>query len=404
MPLDPEHPDRFKILQVHNRYINLGGEDTAFDSTIGLLRKNGHEIVEYIQENRDFIPNHSSWKVGLRALWSNQDYQRLRDLMRDKHPDVMHMHNFFPLISPAAYYAGKAEGVPVVQTLHNYRLLCSNALFFRAGKICEDCLGKTIPWPGVMHACYRGSRPASGAVASMLAIHKLMGTWTKKIDVYIALTEFARRKFIEGGLPASKIMVLPNFINVDPAVGSGKGGYGLYVGHLSNEKGLDNLFEAWKSLKQRTRLKIVGDGPLVNWVAQKSTNNPYIEFLRHKPLDEVYSIMGEAIFIAIPSKLYEGMPRTAIEAFGTGTPIIASNNATMSNLITHTENGLLYRSGDVQDLAAKIEWVLDHPAEMRQMRHEARSTFEKHYSGHRNYPMLMSIYETAISRSQSNLA
>jgi len=389
----------YRILTVHNRYLNRGGEDTSFESVIELLKSNGHEVIEYVRNNQDIIQDLSSWKMGVRTIWSSEDYEHLRQIIREKQPHILHVQNFFPLISPSAYYAAKAEGVPVIQTLQNYRLLCPNALFLRENRICEDCLGKLFPWPGVVHACYRDSRAASGAVALMLAAHRIMRTWQNKVDIYIVLTEFARRKFIEGGLPASKLAVMPNFLDSDPGLGKGEGKYALFVSRLSSEKGLDTLFSAWEKLKSKFPLKIVGDGPLTEWVIQTSKDMPEVEYLGRKPLSEVYELMRNAYFLVFTSKCYEGVPMTVIESFGTGTPVIAPNQGATGEIISDMQSGLLFYPGDAADLASKIEWLLTHPKETAQMRQSARFEFENKYTASHNYKMLMSIYETAISSS-----
>src|SRR5581483_9761958 len=195
--------------------------------------------------------------AAARTVWSRPAYRVLRELLRAHRPAVAHFHNTFPLISPAAYYACRAERVPVVQTLHNFRLLCPNALFFRDGRVCEDCLGKAVPWPGVAHKCYRGSRSASAAVCTMLTVHRALGTWHTAVDRFIALTDASRRKFVAGGLPADKIAVKANFVDPDPGPGTGAGGYGVFVGRLSAEKGVGTLLKAWQQLGRDVPLKIV---------------------------------------------------------------------------------------------------------------------------------------------------
>ena len=232
-----------------------------FLAETALLESYGHRVVRYITHN-DRVAELNSVTLAGKTVWNSSAYRELRNLIHLEQPDVAHFHNTFPLVSPAGYYAARAEGVPVVQTLHNYRLLCPNALFFRDGGVCEDCKSKAITWPGVVHKCYRGSRAASGVVTAMLTTHRALRTWRKKVDVYIALTEFARRKFIEGGLPAGKIIVKPNFVYPDPGPGEGEGGFALFVGRLSFEKGVGTLLAAWEHLDRRIPLKIVGDGPL----------------------------------------------------------------------------------------------------------------------------------------------
>jgi glycosyltransferase involved in cell wall biosynthesis len=279
------------VLVAHNRYQQRGGEDESTSLEIALLRSRGHKVTEFIEDNAR-ISDLSLSRVAVRTVWSRESYRRLRCLIREQRPDVVHVQNFFPLISPAVYYAARAEGVPVVQTLRNYRLLCANGLFFRDGHVCEDCLGKTLPWPGVVHACYRESRAGTVPVAAMISIHRALRTWTRMVDVYITLTEFARQKFPEGGLPAKRIVTKPNFVHPDPGPGEGQGGYAMFVGRLSSEKGVGTLLEAWERLGGRIPLKVVGDGPLASRMIEASRKPLGIEWLGRRPLEEVYARMG----------------------------------------------------------------------------------------------------------------
>src|SRR5882724_6530140 len=241
-----------------------GGEDAVVAREHKLLVDMGHRVIPYFRANGDLKGRGISGAVnaGVDSVWSSRSYREVAWLLKSETPDVAHFHNSFPLISPAAYYACAEAGVPVVQTLHNYRLLCPAATFLRDGKVCEACLSRSVPWPGVLHGCYRGSRPATAAVAAMLAVHRAIGTWQERVDVYIALTEFARRKFIEGGLPAERIVVKPNFVASDLGPKQGRGDYALFVGRLSEEKGLGVLLNAWGRLRELIPLRIAGDGPL----------------------------------------------------------------------------------------------------------------------------------------------
>lgn len=384
-----------RVLMVHNHYQQLGGEDQIFADEVALLESHGHQVIRYTAHN-DHLENQSSVSVAKNTLWNSVIYRELQALIRREQPSIAHFHNTFPIISPAAYYAARAERVPVVQTLHNYRLLCPNALFFRDGGVCEDCLGKRVPWPGVVHACYRESRAASGVVAAMLTVHRALRTWSETVDVYIAaLTEFARQKFIQGGLPAEKIVVKPNFIP-DPGQRDGQGGYALFVGRLSPEKGVDTLLAAWRRLGGKVPLKIVGDGPLASKVSETARQLPEVQWLGRRRSEEVYDLMGRASFLVFPSTWYEGLPRTIIESFAVGTPIVASNLGAMSSVVNHGRTGLHFRPGNPEDLAAKVGWAFTHPAELARMRREARAEFEAEYTAERNYQMLMEIYDRAI--------
>jgi glycosyltransferase involved in cell wall biosynthesis len=330
------------------------------------------------------------------TFWNKAAYRELRSLFRREKPQVVHFHNTFPLVSPAAYYAARAEGVSVVQTLHNYRLLCPNALFFRGGSVCEDCLGRFVPWPGVVHRCYRGSFAASSAVVSMLTVHRALGTWSHMVDVYIALTEFAKRKFIEAGLPAEKIVVKPNFVYPDPGVGEGKGGYALFVGRLSTEKGLDTLLAAWERVGEKLPLRIVGDGPLTGKVSEAARRLKGVEWLGRRPREEVLALMKDASFLIFPSVCYEGFPMTIAEAYAVGLPVLASNLGGMSSLVDSGRTGFHFRPGDPEDLVAKVEWALSHPEELAAMRKESRAEYEAKYTAERNYQVLIDIYEKAL--------
>ena len=194
-----------KVLFCHNFYQQPGGEDLCFAAEASLFEAHGHQVLRFTRHNNE-IARMRSLEVAQRTLWNRETFHELRELIRRERPSVMHCTNTFPLISPAAYYAARAEDVPIVQSLHNYRLFCLNACFFRKDRVCEDCLGKGVLWPGVLHGCYRSSRAASAVVAVMLSLHRVMGTWTRMVDRYFALTEFSRRKFIEGGLPARQLV------------------------------------------------------------------------------------------------------------------------------------------------------------------------------------------------------
>src|SRR3972149_1439535 len=256
----------------HNYYQtrNPSGENISFEAEVALLRRYGHNVVTYTRHN-DEILEYGFWrKLGLakQTVWAGDTYSELGSILTSQRIDLAHFQNTFPLISPSAYRACREARVPIVQTLRNYRLMCLNGLLYRKGGTCELCVGRTVAWPGVFYACYRGSRPASGVVAGMLALHQLIGTWSESIDIYVALTEFAKEKFVQGGLPAAKVVVKPNFVDPDPGQGAGSGGYALFVGRLSQEKGVDVLLAAWEGLAGRIPLRGVGDGPLWDTVSK----------------------------------------------------------------------------------------------------------------------------------------
>lgn len=386
-----------RVLSVHNLYQIRGGEDESSEAERRLLQNMGHTVDVYEADNKE-ISYLNPLQAALSTVWSNSAYRKLTELSQKNSYDIVHIQNFFPMLSPAVHYAAKASSVPVIQTIRNYRLLCPNALFFRDNKLCEDCLGKFVPWPGVLHACYRESKAASMAVATMLTVHRILPTWTEQVDAYIALSHFARQKMIEGGIPGEKIFVKPNFVDPDPGVGEGKGNFVLFVGRLSVEKGLDTLLKAWELLRAKIPLKIVGDGPLAEQVQDATKNTPWIEWLGRKPLADVYDLIGESRFLIFPSKWYETFGRVAIEAFAKGTPVIASDIGAIAELITDGHTGIKFQPGNSEDLAAKVEWLLSHPAELNQMRQNARTEYEIRYTAKQNYQQLLDIYEKVLSK------
>ncbi len=380
-----------RILSVHNHYQIRGGEEEVRDAEQSLLEQMGHTVDIY-EDSNDRLDSLGAIQTAINTVWSTQAYQAIKRQLKLYSYDIVHVHNTLPLISPSIYYAVKDSGVPIVQTLHNYRLLCPNALLFRNGQICEDCLGQAFPWPGIRHACYRENRMASGVVATMLTAHQLLKTWSKQVDLYIALTEFARKKFIEGGIPPEKIVVKPHFVDPDPGAGAGSGGYALYVGRLSVEKGIDVLLNAWKNLDGTIPLKIVGDGPLREQVIEATQTLSQVEWLGRKPMSEVYDLVGEAIMLVVPSKWYETFGRVIIEAFAKGTPVIAADIGAIAELVEPNRLGLHFRSGNAEDLAQQAKHLISHSAELNKLRLNARAEFEAKYTARENYQQFLNIY------------
>lgn len=385
-----------RTLSIHCRYQIRGGEDESREAEERLLRERGH-VVEIYEEDNARVADLSAAQTALKTIWSVESYKKVRQRLREKPHDLVHVQNFFPLISPSVHYAAKVEGVPVIQTLRNYRLLCANGFFFRDGQVCEACIDRFIPVPAMVHACYRGSRAATGVLSTMLVTHRVLKTWQDQVDLYIALSDFARKKYIQGGFPAEKIMVKPNFVHPDPGQGSGQGGYAIFIGRLSPEKGVETLLNAWRKLGAKIPLKIVGEGPLAPQVAEAAQPGKGIEWLGRKPLHEVYNLIGEAAFLVFPTEGYETFGRVAVEAFAKGTPVIAAAIGSIAELVEPNRTGLHFRPSDTDDLIAKVEWALAHPQELRQMRQEARAEYEAKYTAEQNYHRLMEIYDVALS-------
>ena len=369
------------IMLVHNHYQQPGGEDQVFASEAALLEAKGHRVIRYEDDNSRV----GHWGIGsaLGALWNSRSAGKIGELVRKHKPDVVHFHNTFPLISPAAYYAVQSEGVPVVQTLHNFRLVCPGATLYRDGAVCEECIQQRSLRPAMAHKCYRGSRPATVAVATMLELHRAARTWRKKVDLYIALSELARRKFIAGGLPESRVVVKPNFVAPEPEAGKGSGGYALFAGRLSAEKGIATMLEAWKDLAD-IPLVVAGGGPLARNDAR---------FIGRQTREKVLELMRDARVLIFPSECYEGAPLVIAEALACGLPVVASD------LGAAPRSGWTFRAGDAADLARAVRLAFSSHGDA--MRAEARKEFEEKYTADRNYEMLMAIYERARGRDRA---
>ena len=392
-----------RIFVLHNSYrCALSGEDEVAAAEGDLLQSKGHAVFRYHVSSESIGRNVSEASAAVGAFWNSGTYRELRLLFSRLKPDIAHFHNIFPLISPAAYYAARAENVKVVQTLHNFRVLCASSMFYRRGSCCEDCLGRAVPLPALAYACYRNSRRASAVVAGMAWTHRWAGTWRRAVDLYIALTRFSRRKFIEGGLPEDRIEVKPNFARDEAGMGSGRGGYALFVGRLSPEKGIDLLLEAWRRLDMP--LKIAGDGPLSERVRESALTMRHVEYLGRCGKPEIIALMQAAAFLVVPSLVYENFPVVIAEAFSVGLPVLGSAHGSMAEILGEDRAGFTFRPGDAEDLARKAAWILAAPAWLSAMRLRARSAYLMKYNAEENYRQLMALYERALGAPQIDYA
>jgi len=390
-----------KVLMIHNRYVQPGGEDVAFEQDAGLLRDNGHHVYAVERTNTDIkLPNFAS-KADLfaRTIWSQSVYRQTRRMIRNIRPDVVHVHNFLPLVSPSVHYAARHERIPVVQTLHNYRLICLSATLHRDGHVCTDCVGRA-PLSGLLHACYRDSHSASLAVATLLQTHRLMRTW-HKVDAYIAVSQFVKQTLIAGGaVPRERVHVKPNFVygNATPRVGAGE--FALFVGRLSVEKGPRTLLRAWVDGADGQPvdfpLRLVGSGPLERELrATARASGARVEFLGARPRQEVMRLMAQARVVLCPSEWWDPMPLVALEAFAAAVPVIATTMGGFLESVEHEKTGLHVQPGNAQQLARAARCLIeDVPLNMR-MGTAARNVYLEHYSARPNYQRLIEIYGLA---------
>jgi glycosyltransferase involved in cell wall biosynthesis len=387
-----------KVLLAHNFYRSSApsGEDSVYRNEKNML-ENKLDVVCYERHNDNIDDSsfHKKIKLGLDGAWSKRTYNDLTQLIHKTRPDVAHFHNTFPQISSSAYAACQDNGVPVVQTLHNFRFICPNALLLREGRPCEDCLNDSLIH-SLRHRCYRDSVLATGAQVWTITSNRWRGTYINNVNRYIALTSFAADKFASAGLPEDRIEIKPNFLPETPDIGKGEGGYALYVGRLSEEKGVKTLIEAWQNLPD-LRLKVLGDGPLRQELEATVDHLKLpIEFLGYCTKEQIIKTVSSAVFQIIPSTWYEGFPMVALEAYACGTPLVVSQIGSLNEIVIDGETGVKFQPGNAAKLLETIANLLSDDKRLALMRNKARSLFKECYTAESNFSQLMVIYQNAI--------
>jgi glycosyltransferase involved in cell wall biosynthesis len=375
-----------RIVRVHNRYQLPGGEDAVIAAETRLLEERGHSILNLTLTNEvlDQLSVAAKVRLPFTTVWSRRGRQLVTRACKQHLADLVHFDNTVPLVSPAAYYLASDPNVAVVQTLHNYRLNCPAATFFRDGHVCEDCVGKTPPYPSVVHGCYRDSHVQTGVIAAMLTTHRVLRTYERRVDRYIA--------------PAEKILVKPNFVEAPRPARTANGPHMLFVGRLAPEKGIRTMLTAQR--KHGRRLRIVGNGPLASEVAAAALADDSLEGLGQLDSGSVRAEMLAARALIFPSEWYEGFPVTLVEAFASSLPVIVARLGSMAEIVEDGVTGLHFEPGNPNDLAAKIRWASEHSEEMRRMGENARREFEIKYTPERNYDMLIEIYREALDHAR----
>jgi len=383
-----------RVLVVHNRYQQAGGEDAVVRDEMRMLRERGMQ-VELYERNNEQVADLPKARLAAGTVWSRRTTGDLDTLLRIWRPDVIHAHNTFPLISPAMYFVAARHRVPVVQTLHNFRLFCAQAMFLREGGVCEDCVG-TLPWRGVLHKCYRGSAAQSAVLVGMLGVHRALGTYQRRVARYIALNRFCRDKFVQAGLPAARMAVKPNFVDLPAPYEEAPRAGALFVGRLSQEKGVATLAQAARLLPDAA-IEVIGDGPQQDLLH----GLPGVGMLGRQAPEDIYARMRGAACLVLPSVWYENFPRVLVEAFACGLPVIASRLGAMADLVEEGVTGLLFEPGDARQLAERLAWARAHPERMRRMGANARAEYERKYTPEVNFAQLQAIYRDVLRESSA---
>ncbi|MEB3294285.1 MAG: glycosyltransferase [Synechococcales bacterium] len=389
-----------RILQLHNRYQIVGGEEGVVQAERSLLQQQGH-FVECLEVSNDGIQGLGGKAIATaNAIYSFSARQQVLKKIDQFQADLVHVHNFFPLLSPSVYDACRDRQIPVIQTLHNYRLICPKAMLFRDNQVCELCVGQSFPLAGVKYGCYRGSKAQTAVVSAMLSWHHLRGTWQNRVNTYIALTEFQKQKLVEGGLPSDRIQVKPNFTFVPDFPDLPRQSFILFVGRLAEEKGILQLLEAYRLNPQLPLLKIAGDGPLrpvLDQFIEQHHLHHRVQLLGRQPKETIFELMQAAICLVFPSIWYEGFPLTIVEAFACGLPVIVPSLGSMAEIVENGQTGLHFQAQNSQDLADKITWMSQHRAEVSSMSEKAQHRYHQSYTPQANYDRLMAIYQSSFT-------
>lgn len=389
-----------RILQVHNEYQIRGGEDVVVEFEQVLLESNGCEVEQFLVSNNSISSLYRRIIAFIFTPYSFVYEKKLVEFINCYRPDVVHVHNYFPLLSPSVFRIIKNTGTPIVHTLHNYRSVCPTALLMHKGMIEEKSVYGPSWWC-ITKRVYRDSLFASFALSLMVELHKNIGTWITKVDRYIALTGFSNKKYVEAGWPKDKVCVKSNSI-IDPFDGdleiNKAGGYALFVGRLSEEKGVCNLLSSWNNVDYK--LKVIGDGPLKSFVENNCADG--VEYLGLKDKVETLELIKNADFIVMPSTWYEGFPMVLVEAFACGTPAVVSQLGSMEEIVVDGVTGLHFEAGNEDDLALKIRSMIESPERARKMGMNARREYLSKYTPEINYNILMDIYKQAIEEAKRN--
>lgn len=395
-----------RILQCHNFYRFPGGEDQVFHDESWLLKKHGHEVFHYLRDNRD-IDNMSRIDLAKATIWNRKTVSDLEALIHQVSPELIHFHNTFPLISTSAYHTAKRYHIPIVQTLHNYRVMCPSATLFRKGKECHSCVNSTFAIPGIIHKCYRSDRKATAVAATANAFQRAIKKSLHLVDRFIALSETSRQQFKLAGIPGSKLIVKPNFVRPDPEVGTAKGNHVVFVGRLTEEKGIDSLLEAWQAEPanpiSNIPLRIVGQGPLEDKVRHIASQNQNISYLGQLKHNEVMDQISQSHVLVFPSIWPEPFGRSMIEAFATGTPVVASTAGSIPEIVQHEVNGLHFTPGNAKDLQHQVVRMFTEPDLHAKTSIGARTSYEQRYTADANHDVLMRTYVEAIESNPPKL-
>lgn len=390
-----------KVVIVHNYYQQAGGEDQVVAAETALLQSHGHQVLSYVVHNDSLTSFWQRLMLLLDCIFSLRHYRRFQAFLAEQQPDLVHVHNYFPLLSPAIFYAAKKAGVPVVHSLHNFRAICPSATLFDGQQVNTRSISQSPFWT-VRQKIYRRSYAGTFLLYLMVVLHRRFGTWQQQVDVFIALSESQRQIYRQAGWPVEKIALKANFILPPPAPSSVQpitvppplpAGACLYVGRLAAEKGVLLLLQAWQH--RQSPLYLVGSGPLQAEVQQAAALNPWIRPLGQQSASQVQALMQQATLLLVPSIGLESFGLVVLEAFWQRLPVLVAGHGALADLVQHGQNGWHFLPGDNKDLLSQADVLLQNSGLRQQLAEAGWQSAQQHYRPEQNYQQLMAIYRQA---------
>lgn len=385
-----------RVLQVHNYHATHGGDEEVMSHERTMLEAAGHEVDEYglaSAEELELPPVRAAGK----AIWNVAATRELGRRIKTFRPDVMHVHDPYPLLSPAVFRVARRLKVPSLVTQHAYRYTCVVADHIRDGRICEDCVGLRVKIPAIRHRCYHDSLGASGAMTASLALHRALGTFTRDVTRFVALTDFSADLLVREGIPAGKVVVKPNsVVDLGRAPAPAGAPYVFFAGRFLDTKGIRTVLAAWPQVGPGLDLVIAGDGPLRHLVEEAAGSDPRIRYLGWQEATAIPGLMGGAEAVLVPSQWYEGLPLVILRSLSVGTPLVVSDVPNLCEEIERDGTGFVFRTGSPESLAGVLNRLATDPWQARALRDRARAVYEERYTPERDLERLVSLYRSAI--------
>ncbi len=409
-----------KILFAHKFFHPAGGPETVLFQSMEALQKMGHEVIPFSMRRPGNLPTPYSkyfvtevnyhdpngsflrkLKMATSLVYSREAKKKMELLIREQKPDIAHLHNIYHQLSPSILLPLKKHNIPIVMSLHDFKLVCPNYTFLRDGQVCEECEGKHF-YKAIKYKCVKDSYLKSTISAVEMHLHKLFKIYERNIDRFIVLSQFSKERFVRYGLPEEKIILLPNPIEIPSfRKQEGKDKHVLFFGRLSDKNGIFTLIKAMRRLPE-IKLLVLGEGEqqelILDYLRENKMGN--VELVGFLSGEKLKKTIANCSFLVFPNNCYHNCPMSILESFASGKPVIGSNLGSVPELVKDGITGHLFEPRDEKDLAKKIKCLYENPQMIEKMGQNARRKVEENYSAEKYYPKLLQIYEELIQEKK----